>query len=104
MSSKSPAIQTRSNLSLELVRSAIGTSEGGNELNGIPVAFVLRDEYGELLGGLLGDILGGWLHVRTLAVAAPVRGMALARIHEALPKLMRLSPVASLHRRCSPRR
>jgi ribosomal protein S18 acetylase RimI-like enzyme len=38
-----------------------------------PVAVFLRDENGEVLGGLLGDIWAGWLHVRTLAVAAPVR-------------------------------
>ena len=39
-----------------------------------PVAFFLRDENGEVLGGLLGDIWAGWLHVRTLAVVAPARG------------------------------
>jgi hypothetical protein len=38
-----------------------------------PVAFFLREETGEVLGGLLGDIWAGWLHVRTLAVAAPGR-------------------------------
>jgi hypothetical protein len=44
-----------------------------------PIAFFLRDENGEVLGGLLGDIWAAWLHVRTLALAAPMRGMALAR-------------------------
>jgi GNAT superfamily N-acetyltransferase len=44
-----------------------------------PVAFFLRDESGEVLGGLLGDIWAGWLHVRTLAVAAPARGRGLGR-------------------------
>jgi hypothetical protein len=39
-----------------------------------PVAFFLREENGEVLGGLLGNIWGAWLHVRTLAVAAPARG------------------------------
>jgi GNAT superfamily N-acetyltransferase len=39
-----------------------------------PVAFFLKDENGEVLGGLLGDIWAAWLHVRTLAVAMPVRG------------------------------
>jgi hypothetical protein len=39
-----------------------------------PVAFFLRDENGEVLGGLPGDIWAAWLHVRTLSVAAPVRG------------------------------
>src|SRR6202162_2644425 len=44
-----------------------------------PVAFFLRDENGEILGGLLGDIWAAWLHVRTLAVAAPVRGHGFGR-------------------------
>jgi GNAT superfamily N-acetyltransferase len=39
-----------------------------------PVAFFLKDENGEVLGGLLGDIWAAWLHVRTFAVAAPARG------------------------------
>jgi GNAT superfamily N-acetyltransferase len=41
--------------------------------------FFLRDENGEVLGGLLGDIWAAWLHVRTLAVAAPVRGPGFAK-------------------------
>jgi hypothetical protein len=36
-----------------------------------PVAFFLRAENGGVLGGLLGDIWAAWLHVRTLAGAAP---------------------------------
>jgi GNAT superfamily N-acetyltransferase len=44
-----------------------------------PVAFFLRDENGEVLGGLLGDIWAAWLHVRTLAVAAPVRGRGFGK-------------------------
>ena len=44
-----------------------------------PVAFFLRDETGEVLGGLLGDIWAGWLHVSTLAVAAPARGQGFGR-------------------------
>jgi len=31
-----------------------------------PVAFFLKDENGEVLGGMLGDIWAAWLHVRTL--------------------------------------
>jgi hypothetical protein len=76
---------------------AATTSRLPDRQNWYPVAFFPRDEngeIGEILGALLGDIWEAWLHVRTLAVAAPVRGMALARIHEALPNLMRLSPVA----------
>src|ERR1700692_1444163 len=44
-----------------------------------PVAFFLRAENGEILGGLLGDIWAAWLHVRTLAVAARARGHGLGR-------------------------
>ena len=43
------------------------------------VAFFLRAENGGVLGGFLGDIWAAWLHVRTLAVAAPVRGHGFGR-------------------------
>ena len=39
-----------------------------------PVAFFPKDENGEILGGLLGDIWAAWLKITTLAVAAPARG------------------------------
>src|SRR5690349_20380673 len=39
-----------------------------------PVNFVLRGERGDVLGGLLGDLWGGWLHVTYLWVAEPARG------------------------------
>jgi hypothetical protein len=38
-----------------------------------PVAFFLKDENGEVLGGLLGDIWAAWLHVSALALVAPAR-------------------------------
>jgi len=38
-----------------------------------PVGFFLRTGRGEWLGGLLGNLWGGWLHVSHLWVAAPVR-------------------------------
>jgi GNAT superfamily N-acetyltransferase len=38
-----------------------------------PVGFYLRDEQGEVLGGLLGEIWGLWLHVTYLWVAEPAR-------------------------------
>ena len=44
-----------------------------------PVAFFLKDENGEVLGGLLGDIWAAWLHVRILAVAMLVQDRALER-------------------------
>jgi hypothetical protein len=44
-----------------------------------PVAFFLKGENGELMGGLLGDIWAAWLHVKTLAVAMPVRKKALEK-------------------------
>jgi GNAT superfamily N-acetyltransferase len=38
-----------------------------------PVGYFLRSADGEWLGGLLGDLWGGWLHVSHLWVAAPAR-------------------------------
>ena len=38
-----------------------------------PMAFLLRDARGETRGGLLGDIWGGWLHVKYLWVDRPLR-------------------------------
>ena len=38
-----------------------------------PVGFFLRTGRGEWLGGLLGNLWGGWLHVSHLWVAAPAR-------------------------------
>src|SRR2546425_11096733 len=39
-----------------------------------PAHFILRSERGEVLGGLLGTIWGGWLQVSTLWVADAFRG------------------------------
>jgi GNAT superfamily N-acetyltransferase len=39
-----------------------------------PVGFFLKSARGEWLGGLLGNIWGGWLHVTHLWVASPARG------------------------------
>jgi ribosomal protein S18 acetylase RimI-like enzyme len=44
-----------------------------------PLTFFLRDDAGEVLGGLLGDVWGGWLHVSNLWVARPVRRRGWAR-------------------------
>jgi GNAT superfamily N-acetyltransferase len=60
-----------------------------------PVAFFLRDEKGEVLGGLLGDIWAAWLHVRTLAVAAPVRGHGFGR------ELMKRAELYAVERGCT---
>ncbi|MBV8376823.1 MAG: GNAT family N-acetyltransferase [Verrucomicrobia bacterium] len=60
-----------------------------------PVAFFLRDGNGEVLGGLLGDIWAAWLHVRTLAVAAPARGGGLGK------ELMKRAEVYALERGCT---
>jgi GNAT superfamily N-acetyltransferase len=40
-----------------------------------PVNFVLHGERGDALGGLLGLVWGHWLHVATLWVAEPARGL-----------------------------
>jgi GNAT superfamily N-acetyltransferase len=44
-----------------------------------PVQYYLRNENEEILGGLLGDIWGGWLHIKIVWVAEPVRGRGHAR-------------------------
>jgi N-acetylglutamate synthase-like GNAT family acetyltransferase len=60
-----------------------------------PVAFFLRDENGEILGGLLGHFWAGWLHVRTLAVAMPMRGRGFGR--ELMKRCRDLCDPARLH-------
>jgi GNAT superfamily N-acetyltransferase len=60
-----------------------------------PVAFFLREENGEVLGGLLGNIWAAWLHVRTLAVAAPARGRGFGR------DLMKRAELYALERGCT---
>src|SRR5262249_35104606 len=39
-----------------------------------PVNFVLRGERGDVLGGVLGELWGGWLHVTYLWVSDAARG------------------------------
>jgi GNAT superfamily N-acetyltransferase len=60
-----------------------------------PVVFFLRAESGEVLGGLLGDIWAGWLHIRTLVVAAPARGQGFGR------ELMKRAEAYALGRGCT---
>jgi GNAT superfamily N-acetyltransferase len=60
-----------------------------------PVAFFLREENGEVVGGLLGDIWAAWLHIRTLAVAPPARGRGLGR------ELMKRAELYALERGCT---
>jgi GNAT superfamily N-acetyltransferase len=44
-----------------------------------PVNFVLRGESGDVLGGVLGQIWGGWLQVTYLWVAEAARGAGYGR-------------------------
>ena len=44
-----------------------------------PVQYYLRNDAGEVLGGLLGDIWGHWLHIKFVWVAEPARGHGQAR-------------------------
>ena len=60
-----------------------------------PVAFFLRDEHGETLGGLLGHIWAAWLHVKTLAIAAPVRGRGFGK------ELMKRAETYAIERGCT---
>jgi ribosomal protein S18 acetylase RimI-like enzyme len=39
-----------------------------------PVHYYLKNEHGEILGGLLGSIWGGWLHISYLWIDEAVRG------------------------------
>ncbi len=43
-----------------------------------PINFTLTDANGEVRGGLLGDMWGGWLHIGFLWVDRPLRGKAWA--------------------------
>ncbi len=43
------------------------------------VRYYLRTPDGEILGGLLGDIWAGWLHISILWIAEPARGQGHAR-------------------------
>jgi GNAT superfamily N-acetyltransferase len=52
-----------------------------------PVRFFVKGRGGEILGGLLGDIWGGWLHVGSLWVSESIRGRGyatelMARAHQ----------------------
>ncbi len=40
-----------------------------------PVNFILRGAHGDVMGGLLGQLWGGWLHVTHLWIAKDVRGL-----------------------------
>jgi GNAT superfamily N-acetyltransferase len=60
-----------------------------------PTAFFLKNENGEVLGGLLGDIWAAWLHVRTLAIAVPVRGHGFGK------ELMKRAETYAVERGCT---
>jgi len=59
-----------------------------------PVGFYLRDARGEVMGGLLGEIWGGWLHVSYLWVAEPARGAGNAT------RLLRAAEAYAIERGC----
>jgi ribosomal protein S18 acetylase RimI-like enzyme len=44
-----------------------------------PVRVFVRDRQGRILGGLLGEVWGGWLHLKILWVAETHRGRGLGR-------------------------
>jgi len=43
-----------------------------------PVQYYLRNGDGEVLGGLLADVWGAWLHIKFVWVAEPARGHGFA--------------------------
>ena len=49
------------------------------EAGWFPVNFVLRGEPGDVLGGLLGWVWGGWLHIDYLWIAEAARGTGHGR-------------------------
>ena len=59
-----------------------------------PVNFVLKNERGEVMGGLLGQIWGGWLYIAYLWVDEAVRGQRWAT------KLMDQAEDYARERRC----
>ena len=56
-----------------------------------PVNYLLKNRRGELLGGLLGNIWGGWLHVTYLWITEPLRGQGLGS------RLMDAAEAKALH-------
>lgn len=44
-----------------------------------PVALLLRDDRGAIVGGLAGALWAKWLHVETLWIAEPLRGRGYGR-------------------------
>jgi ribosomal protein S18 acetylase RimI-like enzyme len=59
------------------------------------VSIFLRDPDDEIVGGILGDTWGGWLHVTYLWVAEPFRGRGHARA------LLRAAERFAVERGCS---
>jgi GNAT superfamily N-acetyltransferase len=43
-----------------------------------PLTFTLKDESGEVRGGLIGEIWAGWLYIKLLSVDRPLRGQGWA--------------------------
>ena len=60
-----------------------------------PVAYLLRAEDGEILGGLLGMIWGRWLYIKIVWVAEPVRGQGWAS------RLLEAAETYALKRDCN---
>jgi GNAT superfamily N-acetyltransferase len=60
-----------------------------------PVAFFVKTDEGEILGGLLGNIWAKWLYIATLAVREPFRGKGYGT------ELMRRAERYALERGCT---
>ena len=60
---------------IEVIRNAVDQFNVAvtNDANYSPIAIFLRDERGAVLGGVLGDVWGGWLHITFLWVAESLR-------------------------------
>lgn len=59
-----------------------------------PLAILLRDERGAVLGGAFGDVWGGWLELTFLWVAEPLRGQGYGA------RLLRAAEDEARHQGC----
>lgn len=66
-----PSEAMREHITRSLARLNIART-GADEFNSI--GFFLKSPQGEWLGGLLGETWGGWMYVRILWLAKPLRG------------------------------
>jgi ribosomal protein S18 acetylase RimI-like enzyme len=60
-----------------------------------PVNIFIRDATGQIVGGVLGDLWGGWLHITRLWVAPALRKQGYGA------RLLRAAEIEAKHKGCS---